>query len=368
VNLENVRRGQFEGLREEMKKNHDRQPDVGEPKLHPTAGVTVVGARKFLIAYNVNLNTPDVAIANKIAKAIRFSSGGLRYVKSMGVELKARNLAQVSINLTDFEQTPMHRVYEMVKREAERYGAAPVGSEIVGLVPKKAIEMAADYFLQLENFSPSQVFENKLEAALGGATLEARSGKLASLARPFLDAVAAPTATPGGGSVSALAAALSASLGQMVAGLSRKKKSQSAHVDKLSEGLDALRKIADVLTEAIDRDAAAYDAVMAAFKLPQGNAEETRRREEAIQMATTGAAEVPLEVAEKAAKLHQRLLQLEAIAAASMKSDLEVARLMAVAGAKGALANVEINLEGLKDAGYVARIKAKVDELRTQLG
>ena len=121
-----------------MKHNHDRQPDIGEPKLHPTAGVTVVGARKFLIAYNVNLNTPDVSIANKIAKAIRFSSGGLRYVKSMGVELKARNLAQVSINLTDFEQTPMHRVYEMVKREAARYGVMPVGSEIVGLIPKKA--------------------------------------------------------------------------------------------------------------------------------------------------------------------------------------------------------------------------------------
>src|ERR1700741_2482343 len=171
VNLENVRRGQFEGLRDEMKKNHDRQPDVGEPKLHPTAGVTVVGARKFLIAYNVNLNTPDVAIANKIAKAIRFSSGGLRYVKSMGVELKARNLAQVSINLTDFEQTPMHRVYEMVKREAARYGAIPVGSEIVGLIPKKAIEMAADYFLQVENFSPSQVFENRLAAALSGAVV-----------------------------------------------------------------------------------------------------------------------------------------------------------------------------------------------------
>src|ERR1700741_1049088 len=182
VNLENVRRGQFEGLREEMKKNHDRQPDVGEPKLHPTAGVTVVGARKFLIAYNVNLNTPDVAIANKIAKAIRFSSGGLRYVKSMGVELKARNLAQVSINLTDFEQTPMHRVYEMVKREAARYGAIPVGSEIVGLIPKKAIEMAADYFLQVENFSPAQVFENRLQAALTGEQLQpvSKESKLAS--------------------------------------------------------------------------------------------------------------------------------------------------------------------------------------------
>src|SRR6202162_3946691 len=178
ANLENVRRGQFEGLRDELKRNHERQPDIGEPKLHPTAGVTVVGARKFLIAYNVNLNTPDVGIANKIAKAIRYSSGGLRYVKSMGVELKARHLAQVSINLTDFEQTPMHRVYEMVKREAARYGAIPVGSEIVGLIPKKAIEMSADYFLQFENFSPQQIFENKLEASLSGAT-GAQEGKLA---------------------------------------------------------------------------------------------------------------------------------------------------------------------------------------------
>jgi glutamate formiminotransferase/formiminotetrahydrofolate cyclodeaminase len=368
VNLENVRRGQFEGLREEMKKNHDRQPDVGEPKLHPTAGVTVVGARKFLIAYNVNLNTSDISIANKIAKAIRYSSGGLRYVKSMGVELKARNLAQVSINLTDFEQTPMHRVYEMVKREAERHAAAPVGSEIVGLVPKKAIEMAADYFLQLENFSPSQVFENKLEAVLSGAPIEARNGKLASLARPFLDAVAAPSATPGGGSVSAYVGAMAAALGQMVAGLSRKKKSQAAHVDKLSEQLNEMRKTADELTEAIDRDAASYDAVMTAFKLPQGSVEETTRRETAIQAATKGAAEVPLQVAEKAAQLNSRLLQLEGIAAASMKSDLQVARLMAGAAAKGALANVEINLDGLKDTAYVEKMKGKVAELRNRLG
>ncbi|HEY1469770.1 MAG TPA: glutamate formimidoyltransferase [Candidatus Acidoferrum sp.] len=368
VNLENVRRGQFEGLREEMKKNHDRQPDVGEPKLHPTAGVTVVGARKFLIAYNVNLNTSDISIANKIAKAIRFSSGGLRYVKSMGVELKARNLAQVSINLTDFESTPMHRVYEMVKREAARYGVVPVGSEIVGLIPKKAIEMAADYFLQLENFSPSQVFENKVATVLTGKPAEATEGKLASLAHPFLEAVGEPTATPGGGSVAAHAAAMAAALGQMVAGLSRKKKSQVLHVEKLSEHVDALRKTAGDFAAAIDRDAASYDAVMAAFKLPQGSAEETQQREQAIQQATKGAAEVPLEVAEKAVALHERLVQLEAIAAASMKSDLRVARLMAVAGAKGAIANVEINLDGLKDAAYVASAKNRVDELRKRLG
>lgn len=368
VNLENVRRGQFEGLREELKKNHDRQPDIGEPKLHPTAGVTVVGARKFLIAYNVNLNTSNITIANKIAKAIRYSSGGLRYVKSMGVELKARNLAQVSINLTDFEATPMHRVYEMVKREAERYGATPVGSEIVGLVPKKAIEMAADYFLQLENFSPAQVFENKLSSVLTGAPLESRDGKLAKLARPFLDAVAEPSATPGGGSVSAYAGAMAAALGQMVAGLSRKKKSQILHVEKLSEHLDALRRSADELTDAIDRDAASYDAVMAAFKLPQGNSEEIRSREEAVEHATKGAAEVPLEVAEKIARLHERLVQLEGISPASMKSDLRVARMVAVAGANGALANVEINLAGLKDAGYVSTMRGRVEELRKRLG
>ena len=369
VNLENVRRGQFEGLREEMKKNHDRQPDVGEPKVHPTAGVTVVGARKFLIAYNVNLNTPDVSIANKIAKAIRFSSGGLRYVKSMGVELKARDLAQVSINLTDFEQTPMHRVYEMVKREAERYGVMPVGSEIVGLVPKKALEMTADFFLQLENFSPSQVLENKLADALGGAPLAvAKDGKLAGLARPFLDAVGAPSATPGGGSASAFAAALAASLGQMVAGLSRKKKSQAAHVDQLSAALDEMRKAADELAQAIDRDAESYDAVMAAFKWPQGNAEETARREAAIQNATKGAAEVPLQVAERTVALFELLGQLDGIVAASMRSDLQVGRLLASAAARGALANVEINLDGLTDVAYVAAMRAKAAALGERLG
>ena len=370
VNLENVRRGQFEGLRDELKRNHERQPDVGEPKLHPTAGVTIVGARKFLIAYNVNLNTSDVSIANKIAKAIRFSSGGLRYVKSMGVELKARNLAQVSINLTDFEQTPLHRVYEMVKREAARYGALPVGSEIVGLIPKKAIEMAADYFLQVENFSPEQVFENRLEAALTGTPLESvvKDGRLAGLARPFLDAVAAPAATPGGGSVSAFAGALAASLGQMVAGLSRKKKSQATIVDRLSDALEKMRCAADELAEAIDGDAASYDAVMAAFKLPQNDAEEAKAREQAIQAATRGAAEVPLHVADRTVALFERLGQLAPIAAASMKSDLEVARLLAAAGAKGALANVEINLDGITDAAYVTSMRERVSALRERLG
>ncbi len=369
ANLENIRRGQFEGLREDIKRNHDRQPDVGEPKLHPTAGATVVGARKFLVAYNVNLNTSDIGIANKIAKAIRFSSGGLRHVKSMGVALKERNLAQVSINLTDFEATPMHRVYEMVKREAARYGAIPVGSEIVGLVPKKALELAADFFLQLEDFSPSQVLENRLQAALAGAPPEAAmaEGKFAALAKPFLEAAAAPTATPGGGSVSAFAGALAGALGQMVAGLSRKKKSQAAFVVQLSDALEHMRRTTDDLSKAIDRDAEAFDAVMVAFRLPQGDTQETSARDAAIQAATRGAADAPLQVAEVTVALFEQLGQLEAIAAASMRSDLQVARFMAAAGARGSLANVEINLESLSDAAYVAKVKASVAALRGRL-
>jgi glutamate formiminotransferase len=167
--LENIRKGGFEGLRNEVLADPGRAPDLGGPGLHPTAGATVVGARKFLIAYNIHLNTPDVAIAQRIARTIRYSSGGLPYVKAIGVDLKSRQLAQVSINLTDFEQTPVHRVFEMVKREAQRYGVEVAGSEIVGLIPKRAIEMTAAFYLQIENFRESQVLENRLQAELGTA-------------------------------------------------------------------------------------------------------------------------------------------------------------------------------------------------------
>jgi formiminotetrahydrofolate cyclodeaminase len=154
----------------------------------------------------------------------------------------------------------------------------------------------------------------------------------------------------------------------MVAGLSRKKKSQAAHVDKLSAELDELRRTADDLTDAIDRDAASYEAVIAAFKLPQGNAEEVQKREASIQSATKGAADVPMQVAERTVALFERLGQLEAIAAASMRSDLEVGRYIAAAGARGALANVEINLDGIIDSAYVALVREKIASLRERLG
>jgi glutamate formiminotransferase len=165
VNLENVRRGQFEGLREEVRTNPDRRPDFGDAELHPTAGATVMGARKFLIAYNINLNTADVGIARRIARTIRTSSGGLPCVKAMGVPLASRNLAQVSMNLTDFEQTPMHRVFEAVRIEAERCGVTIAGSEIIGLVPNQAIAAAAAFYLQIEDFRSGLILENRLAEA-----------------------------------------------------------------------------------------------------------------------------------------------------------------------------------------------------------
>ena len=167
-NLENIRRGQFEGLREEIAASEERRPDFGEPRVHPTAGATVVGAREFLIAYNIVLNTADLQVANNVARAVRASSGGLPYVKAIGVELKSRNLAQVSMNLTNFAQTPIHRVFQAVESEAARYGAAVVDSEIVGLIPSKALETDAASRLKISNFDPQLILENRLAAVLEG--------------------------------------------------------------------------------------------------------------------------------------------------------------------------------------------------------
>jgi glutamate formiminotransferase len=163
-NLEDIRRGQFEGLAEKMK-DPAWAPDFGPPAPHPSAGASVVGARMPLIAYNINLGTSDLEIAKRIAKAIRHSSGGYRFVKAMGVMLEERKLAQVSINMTDFKKTPLHRVFETVAAEAARHGVNVLGSEIVGLVPAEALIDAADHFLRLEGFSPSQVLERRIREA-----------------------------------------------------------------------------------------------------------------------------------------------------------------------------------------------------------
>lgn len=163
--LANIRKGEFEGFPAKILEP-DWAPDFGERRVHPTAGVMAVGARPPLIAYNVNLGTSDLEIAKRIAQAVRGSSGGLRYVKALAFELKERGLVQVSMNMTDYRKTPLHRAFELIKREAERYGVPVVGSEIVGLVPQEALNMAAEYYLQLEGFRPEMILEERLAQAM----------------------------------------------------------------------------------------------------------------------------------------------------------------------------------------------------------
>jgi glutamate formiminotransferase / formiminotetrahydrofolate cyclodeaminase len=366
TNLENIRRGQFEGLREEVQRNPQRAPDMGEPRLHPTAGATVVGARKFLIAYNINLNTADLEIAKRIAKTIRFSSGGMPCVKAMGVDLRARNLAQVSMNLTDFEQTPIHRVFETVKREAERHGVGIVGSEIVGLIPRRAIEMTAEFYLKVENFSPAQVLENRMEESLR-ATPASEFASLAARAQPFIDAVANPTPAPGGGSVAALAGALAAALGQMVAGISGRKKSLAAHAATLAEIGEVLRRASAALAEGIDHDAASYESVLTAHRLPRETPEEQNRRNQAIQQALAGAVNAPLEIARRGAEVFEKLGQLEPLAGPSMLSDVRVGRMMAATAVRGALENVATNLASITDAAFDSRVKSEALSLASRI-
>jgi glutamate formiminotransferase len=354
-NLENIRRGQFEGLRDDIKVNATRKPDFGNAQLHSTAGATVVGARKALIAYNVFLNTTDVEIAKKIAKAVRYSSGGLRYVKGAGFEV--RGLAQVSMNLTDFEQTPIARVFEFVKREAERYGVQPLSSEIVGLIPKRALEQAAEWFLQVENFDSSMILENRLAAVTSG---KMAVGGLRAGAEPFIEQLAAPTATPGGGSAVAAVAAMAAALGSMVAAMSRGKKAYAQYEPQLSQALARLAQLREELKAGIDADAESYNQVMAAYKLAKTSSD----GEAAIEAAMKGATSVPLETAQKAREVGDIIASLKPITSQNMASDLTVASSLASAAIVGALANVEINLGSIKDAGFAGEIRSKVVALQ----
>jgi glutamate formiminotransferase len=178
VNLEDVRRGQFEGLREAVLTAPDKRPDLGGPSLHPTAGAVIVGARKILIAYNINLKTANLEVAKSIAKRIRTSNGGLPAVKALGLPLASRDLVQVSMNLTDFEQTPVHVVYAEVSRLAAACGVEIEESELIGLMPRKALEMAAAGLLRLSNFDPQSVIENRLDTLKQN---RARNGHLSVL-------------------------------------------------------------------------------------------------------------------------------------------------------------------------------------------
>ncbi len=349
TNLENIRKGQYEGLKAalsgEGESDSNRKPDYGPAKLGK-AGATVIGARAPLIAFNVYLTTDDVNIAKKVAKAVRHSTGGLRYVKGLGLLVDGR--AQVSMNLTNFRETPIARVVETIRREAQRYGVAIHHSELVGLIPQEALVDAAVWYTQLDQFDKEQILESRLyQSPITSYQLPASDspGPDAS----FIEQLAAPTPTPGGGSAGAYAGAMGAGLVAMVAGLTIGKKKYA----EVEAEMQAIRVVAEnlrmELTQAVDDDASSFEVLMAKFKMPKDTEEQKSARNAAIVQATLNAAHIPLHVAEDAVKVMGLALKCAQHANLNAISDSMSGFAMARASLTAAGYNVRININSLEE-------------------
>jgi glutamate formiminotransferase/formiminotetrahydrofolate cyclodeaminase len=363
-NLENIRRGQYEALKIEIGFNPSRDPDFG-PKQVGSAGATVIGARHPLIAYNIYLNTDDIAIAKQIAKAVRFSSGGLRYVKALGLTVEGR--AQVSMNLTNYRGTSLAHVVEFVRREAARYGVSLHHSELVGLIPQDALVDAAQWYLQLDEFRSEQILERRLATAL-------EESRLSKERDTFLDVLSAGTPTPGGGSASAHSGAAGAALVAMVTRLTIGKKKYAAVQEQMQTILQRAEELRTTLTSQIDRDATAFTAVLEAIRLPQDDPEKSRLREQAIQTATLNAARVPLDVAVFSLEVMALAVQVAQTGNSNAISDGAVGATLAKAAITGAGFNVRVNLvdllnhpQALEMQFELREIEQKAEELEKQL-
>lgn len=354
-NLEDIRRGQYEGLKAEIISNPDRSPDFGPSQLG-SAGATVIGAREALIAFNIYLNTTHVEIARKIAKTIRFSGGGLRYLKAMGVLVDG--LAQVSMNLTDFHRTPIAQVVEMVRHEALRYGVNIHHSELVGLVPQQALVDAAVWYTQLDEFEYHQVLENKLSSA--ALPLEAGSPPSSP---DFLDQLASASPAPGGGSASAFTAAEGAALVAMVARLTLGKKKYANVEKEMWQLVELAEDLRGQLTGLVAEDAAVFEKVIAAARLPKDTPELEATRQQAIQSASLEAAKVPLRTARLALQVLQHSIQAASLGNSNAISDAATASALAHAAIVGAGGNVRINLAGLPDGPDVLAILLELEDI-----
>ena len=365
INLENIRKGQYEGLKTEIESDPNRAPDFGPSKLGK-AGATVIGARNPLVAFNIYLTSDDVGIAKKIARAVRQSSGGLRYVKGNGFFVDGR--AQVSMNLTNFHDTPIARVVEFVRREAQRYGVGIHHSELVGLIPQEALVDAAVWYTQLDGFDNEQILESRLflsTAASDHSTPQAVS---------FLDEVAAATAAPGGGSAAAYAAAMGAGLVAMVSGLTIGKKKYA----EVEAEMQAIRVMAESLrnelTQSVEDDSSAFEAVLGAFKLPKDTDEQKTIRAAAIFNSTLNAAHVPLHVCEDAVKVMELALKCAQRANLNAISDSMSGFAMTRAALTAAGYNVRININSLEDKSAgdkmlkeLAALETKADKLEKEI-
>jgi glutamate formiminotransferase/formiminotetrahydrofolate cyclodeaminase len=356
-NLENIRRGEYEGLKDEIATNPDRQPDFGPSQLSG-AGATVIGARQPLVAFNVYLTTNDVEVASRIAKAVRNSSGGMRFVKAMGVLVEGR--AQVSMNLTNYRLTPIARVVELVRREAQRYGTAVHHTELIGMIPQEALVDAAVWHLQLDAFSPEQVLENRLRPLPAGQPAEGSSDG------SFLDRLAAGTPTPGGGSAAAYAGAAAAALVAMVARLTLGKKKYAAVEGQMWEILEKADTLRKALTEGVEQDAASFEAYIQAVRLPRNTPEEEQARAQAIEQATRRATEVPFETAQRAVAVMALAVQAASLGNPNAICDSGTAVALGRAALTGAGLNVRTNTMTLMDRAAAENLRDGIHDLETQ--
>jgi glutamate formiminotransferase/formiminotetrahydrofolate cyclodeaminase len=409
-NLAVIRAGEYEGFAEKIKKP-DWKPDFGPAKIG-SAGATVIGAREFLVAYNVNLNTKSVRRANSVAFDVREQGrfktedgtpsgkkvldakgepirvpGMLKHVKAIGWFVKEYGIAQVSMNLTNIEETPLHVAFDACVESAIKRGLRVTGSEIVGMVPKKCLTDAGRYFLRRQQWSEGASEEELIDIAVKSMGLSelkpfdpkekvielkiegpSRTGTKKSLVkmnlREFCNETLSDSPAPGGGSVAALMGALGASLGGMVANLSAGKRGWDDKLQFFSDWAVKAQKLKDELLFLVDEDTNAFNRVMDAFGLPKGSDEEKKARTSAIEAATKYAAEIPLKVMETSAKSYKLLAEMAEKGNPASVSDVGVGAGATRACIDGAALNVRINLGQLKDEKFKAELSKKVEKLK----
>jgi glutamate formiminotransferase / formiminotetrahydrofolate cyclodeaminase len=345
--LPDVRKGEFEGLKERIGKDPAADPDFGPKHIHPTAGATAVGARPFLVAFNIYLDSSDVSIAKDIAKKIRTSSGGLPAVQASGFEVAGT--AQVSMNLLDIDTTSPATVFTIVEEAARERRVAVLKSEVVGLIPERALLGAATAFLKVPD-AAEHILEAKIRA-VEGPTLDG-----------WIDELAGGAPVPGGGSAAALAGVLAGALVAMVARLTIGRKAYAGAEPRMRQVLAEAEALRGQLRRLVDDDAAAYAKVSAAYKL----AKDDPRRRRAVDEALVGAAEVPLVVARGANRLIALAREVEAIGNRNASSDARVGAALARAALEGAVENVRVNVAALSEAGLGASLVKEAEALSRQ--
>ena len=354
--LANVRKGQFEGLKELIGKDESRRPDFGPDRIHPTAGATAVGARRQIVNFNLNLDTADMAAGKDIAKRVRASGGGLPAVRGKEIELAARKQVQISTVLTDYKTSSIKRVLDETTKLAGEHNARVKTTEIVGLLPREALLDFALESLRLENFKPEvQVLENRLEAvgALGGPADWKQAGAIVG------EALANTDATPGGGSGAAIAGSMGCGLGQMAVGITLKSKkldpAKRPALEAAHRELGALRAEFDELARS---DAEAFDAFMNAMAVPKDDPSRPARMQEALRRA----AEVPLRTTQAASTGWAKAKAAAPLAGAAVASDMNCAMHLLKAAALCAAENVRINIPGLKDAAVAKDLEGRLEK------